>query len=231
MQLFCINGKEKNKMKIAEMRELLGVSRAKFSREYGIPVRTLENWESGKSNCPEYVKKLLERAVRVDSKKMHTRDGGKRIMYRTGEWVSHRKIVKLGQEIKTIDTSRGAMYTLYKEYAGSRYFADVSEGFGEVEQVVAGSEDEAIKIFEGWMQALEEDVVQKYHIIDADERDAASEKEYTFEQVKAFFEPDADELPGYHEKWEEVEDLDDLEEYLEWESAGMRQHWKVEEVQ
>ena len=33
-----------------------------------IPIRTLENWESGKSKCPDYVRQLLERAVLEDSK-------------------------------------------------------------------------------------------------------------------------------------------------------------------
>lgn len=55
-------------MKISEMRELLNESRAAFSKRYNIPVRTLENWESGKNQCPEYVLQLLERAVKEDAK-------------------------------------------------------------------------------------------------------------------------------------------------------------------
>lgn len=53
-------------MTISEMRERLKVSRAEFSRMYNIPIRTLENWESGKSKCPDYVRQLLERAVLED---------------------------------------------------------------------------------------------------------------------------------------------------------------------
>ena len=53
-------------MTISEMRERLKVSRAEFSRRYNIPIRTLENWESGKSKCPYYVRQLLERAVLED---------------------------------------------------------------------------------------------------------------------------------------------------------------------
>ena len=205
MRLFYLNGKEDEEMKISEMRELLGVSRAEFSRQYGIPVRTLENWESGKSNCPEYVNKLLERAVREDAAKFtHTNAGG-RIMS-IGNWVSHRKPVKLGKEIKTIETSWGATYSLYKEYAGDRYFADVSEGFGEVEQIVADDDDQAIEKFKGWMRNLEDEVTPKFHLIDVWERNARSElKEYTFEEIKAFFEPDDDAMGGYHEKWEEMD--------------------------
>lgn len=53
-------------MIIVEMRERLKVSRAEFSRRYNIPIRTLENWESGKSKCPDYVRQLLERVVLED---------------------------------------------------------------------------------------------------------------------------------------------------------------------
>ena len=53
-------------MNITEMRNNIGVSRAEFSRRYNIPIRTLENWESGKSKCPDYVRQLLERAVLED---------------------------------------------------------------------------------------------------------------------------------------------------------------------
>lgn len=59
---------EEQKMQVAEMRALLDESRVAFSKQYNIPVRTLENWESGKSKCPEYVRLLLERAVREDVK-------------------------------------------------------------------------------------------------------------------------------------------------------------------
>lgn len=59
-------------MTIQEMRELLNMSRARFSREYQIPLRTLENWESGARKAPEYVLRLLERAVCEDAKKNRT---------------------------------------------------------------------------------------------------------------------------------------------------------------
>ena len=53
-------------MTTKELREHLNISRAEFSRRYNIPIRTLENWESGKSKCPDYVRQLLERAVLED---------------------------------------------------------------------------------------------------------------------------------------------------------------------
>lgn len=56
-------------MTVREMRELLGLSRAAFSRIYKIPVRTLEDWEAGRRKCPDYVLHLLERCVKDDKEK------------------------------------------------------------------------------------------------------------------------------------------------------------------
>lgn len=54
-------------MTIKEIREKSGLSRAEFSRRYNIPVRTLEDWESNKRKCPEYVTELLCRSVSEDT--------------------------------------------------------------------------------------------------------------------------------------------------------------------
>lgn len=56
-------------MTIKEIRDLLGVSRAEFSRRYHIPTRTLESWESGERIPPQYVLELLERVVKDDYRK------------------------------------------------------------------------------------------------------------------------------------------------------------------
>lgn len=58
-------------MTIEEIRDLLGVSRTEFSRRYNIPLRTLENWESGTRIPPEYVLSLLEEKVRRDADELH----------------------------------------------------------------------------------------------------------------------------------------------------------------
>lgn len=44
---------------IKDARNRLGLSQAKFAEKFDIPVRTLEDWESGKSSPPKYVLKLL----------------------------------------------------------------------------------------------------------------------------------------------------------------------------
>lgn len=53
-------------MTITEMRQYLQLSRIDFSRQYQIPVRTLEDWEAGRSTPPAYVLRLLEESVRKD---------------------------------------------------------------------------------------------------------------------------------------------------------------------
>ncbi len=54
---------------ISELRSLAGISRPEFSRRYGVPIRTLEDWEAGRRTPPKYVISLLERVVKEDIKK------------------------------------------------------------------------------------------------------------------------------------------------------------------
>lgn len=57
-------------MEVKELRMLSGLSQQAFSEKYGIPKRSIENWEGGKRNPPEYVINLLERVVKEDIKKI-----------------------------------------------------------------------------------------------------------------------------------------------------------------
>lgn len=45
--------------KIKEKRLEIGMSRAEMSRRFGIPLRTLENWDAGVNQPPEWVERLL----------------------------------------------------------------------------------------------------------------------------------------------------------------------------
>lgn len=56
-------------MTAKEIRELTGLSRAAFCRMYGIPLRTMENYEAGTREAPAWVLSLLERAVKADTEK------------------------------------------------------------------------------------------------------------------------------------------------------------------
>lgn len=58
-------------MDVKQLRRSTELTQKEFCSYYGIPLRTLQNWESEKNNqnsrsCPSYVLKLLEKAVRAD---------------------------------------------------------------------------------------------------------------------------------------------------------------------
>ncbi len=71
----------------------------------------------------------------------------------------------------------------------------------------------------------------KYYIIDKYERNARGElKKYTFEEVKNFFKPSeegSDDYPNLLEKWNDVQDLFDLRDFLEFEADGMEVHYEI----
>jgi putative transcriptional regulator len=46
-------------MNIKDMRTRAGMTQAQFAELLGVPKRTLENWEYGKSRCPEWAIKLI----------------------------------------------------------------------------------------------------------------------------------------------------------------------------
>lgn len=56
------------KDRIKAIRSATGLSQVAFAKEYGIPRRTIENWESGERKPPEYVITLLERAAKEAAK-------------------------------------------------------------------------------------------------------------------------------------------------------------------
>ncbi len=52
---------------IKKLREESGMSRKEFAKVYGMPVRTLEEWEVGRRNPPEYVVRMLAYIVRLQA--------------------------------------------------------------------------------------------------------------------------------------------------------------------
>ncbi len=45
---------------IKELRESMGMNRREFCEYYGIPYRTVTDWEAGKRTMPDYVLRLLK---------------------------------------------------------------------------------------------------------------------------------------------------------------------------
>lgn len=46
-------------MSIKEIRLTTGMNRKQFAEYFGIPYRTVEDWESGKAKCSEYLMELI----------------------------------------------------------------------------------------------------------------------------------------------------------------------------
>ena len=45
---------------VRKLREASGMSMKRFSEYFGIPYRTVQNWEAGVNKCPEYLLHLME---------------------------------------------------------------------------------------------------------------------------------------------------------------------------
>lgn len=55
--------------KISESRKAAGLSQTSMSRTMGIPLRTIQDWESGKRTCPSYVERfVLDELDRIKKK-------------------------------------------------------------------------------------------------------------------------------------------------------------------
>ena len=46
-------------MTFAELRAASGMTQKRFSEYFRVPLRTVENWSSGVSSCPEYLLELM----------------------------------------------------------------------------------------------------------------------------------------------------------------------------
>ena len=53
-------------MTVKELRAKTGLSQSKFAAQFGIPVRTLQDWERGRFNPPPYVVTMMERILELE---------------------------------------------------------------------------------------------------------------------------------------------------------------------
>jgi len=53
-------------MTIKDIRASTGLSQSKFCEAFNIPLRSLQKWETGERNCPEYVVELIAYRVQND---------------------------------------------------------------------------------------------------------------------------------------------------------------------
>jgi DNA-binding XRE family transcriptional regulator len=54
--------------KIKELRIAAGMTQKELGEEFGIPRRTIENWEGEQRACPEYVINLIEECLKSRGK-------------------------------------------------------------------------------------------------------------------------------------------------------------------
>lgn len=52
--------KPKQMLSVKSLRQRAGMSLVKFSEYFGVPYRTVQNWDAGINQCPEYLLKLME---------------------------------------------------------------------------------------------------------------------------------------------------------------------------
>lgn len=52
--------------KLIELRKTTGLNRKQFAEYFGIPYRTVQDWELGKRQMPEYLLRLMEYRIRIE---------------------------------------------------------------------------------------------------------------------------------------------------------------------
>ena len=55
--------------RIRELRKNTGLSQSKFAARFGVPVRTLQQWEQGQSAPPEYVVRMMAYILQLEKER------------------------------------------------------------------------------------------------------------------------------------------------------------------
>jgi transcriptional regulator with XRE-family HTH domain len=58
-------------MNIRELRELSGMTQQAFGDYFGIPLRTIQNWEGGQRKCPDYLLDLIEYKLKKEKESIY----------------------------------------------------------------------------------------------------------------------------------------------------------------
>ncbi len=72
--------------KIKELRKTTGLSQSKFSAKFGIPVRTLQQWEQGISAPPEYLVSMMEYIMLLEQNAQIKNEESIRGKHADGKW-------------------------------------------------------------------------------------------------------------------------------------------------
>ena len=66
---------------VKELREKMGMNRREFSEYYGIPYRTVQDWEAEKRELPDYLLRLLKYRAEIENRVKKETYGNKPILY------------------------------------------------------------------------------------------------------------------------------------------------------
>ena len=55
--------------RIKQLRKNTGLSQSKFAARFGVPVRTLQQWEQGQSAPPEYVVRMMAYILKLEKER------------------------------------------------------------------------------------------------------------------------------------------------------------------
>ncbi|MBQ8490781.1 helix-turn-helix domain-containing protein [Pseudobutyrivibrio sp.] len=55
-----------NQKKLIELRESTGMTRREFCEYFGIPYRTMQDWELGNRKMPDYLLRLMIYKINID---------------------------------------------------------------------------------------------------------------------------------------------------------------------
>ncbi|MEI3376346.1 MAG: helix-turn-helix domain-containing protein [Coriobacteriales bacterium] len=72
-------------MQVAEMRKQTGLSQRQYAECFGIPVRTLQQWEQNKSTPPSYVISMMER-LSPELARRHTPAASRHVIPERRRW-------------------------------------------------------------------------------------------------------------------------------------------------
>lgn len=53
--------------KIRKIRDDIGMNRREFSEHFGIPIRTIEEWEAGRRKPSDYLPRLIEYQIKYEN--------------------------------------------------------------------------------------------------------------------------------------------------------------------
>lgn len=111
-------------MNIKELRKITGLSQKKFSEKFKIPVRTIQNWESGTNPAPVYTERLIEMQLILESEIEALRAGQLRLISSESEEQPKPEPQQQQppqEEINT-DTVRKEIFETVKRYLESEDF-------------------------------------------------------------------------------------------------------------